>query len=115
MSGLETNLKSKRPRPGRYETKTETARKRPRPRPRPSPENCSRDLHHCFTLYPAEYGTTLSFNLNNQTLPITKHPKTLEITFETKLTFSQYINLTVIKAKQMLNILKALVLNKLGK
>ena len=35
MSGLETNLKSTRPRPGYYETKTETASKRPRPRPRP--------------------------------------------------------------------------------
>ena len=32
MSGLETNLKSTRPRPGHYETKTETASKRPRPR-----------------------------------------------------------------------------------
>ena len=33
MSGLETNLKRTRPRPGYYETKTETASKRPRPRP----------------------------------------------------------------------------------
>ena len=50
MSGLETNLKSTRPRPGYYETKTETASKRPRPRPRPDPENYfrdqSRDLHY---------------------------------------------------------------------
>ena len=35
MSGLETNLKSTRPRPGYYETKTETASKSPRPKPRP--------------------------------------------------------------------------------
>ena len=66
-----------------------------------------------FTLYPAKYGTTLSFNLNNQTLPTTKHPKTLGITctFEPILTFSQYINLTVIKLKQTLKILKALTSN----
>ena len=37
MSGLETNLKSTRPRAGHYETKTETANKRARPRPRPRP------------------------------------------------------------------------------
>ena len=65
-----------------------------------------------FTSYPAEYGTTLSFNLNNQTLPTTKHPKAFGITLEPKLTFSQYINLTVIKAKQTLSILKALTSNK---
>ena len=28
---------------------------------------------------PAEYGTTLSLKLNNQTLPTTKHPKILGI------------------------------------
>ena len=65
-----------------------------------------------FTSYPPEYGTTLSFNLNNQTLPTKKHPKTFGITFEPKLTFSQCINLTVIKAKQTLNILKVLISNK---
>ena len=37
MHGLETNLKSTRPRPGHYKTKTETSSKRPRPRPRPRP------------------------------------------------------------------------------
>ena len=58
---------------------------------------------------------TLSLNLNNQTLPTTKHPKTLEITFYPKLTFSLYINFTLIKAKQTLNILKALTSNKWGK
>ena len=42
MSGLETNFKSTRPRPGYYKTETETASKRPRP----SPKNWSRDLHH---------------------------------------------------------------------
>ena len=65
-----------------------------------------------FAPDPAEYGTTLSFNLNNQTPLTKKHPKTLGSTFDPKLTFSQYINLTLIKAKQKLNILKALTLNK---
>ena len=60
-----------------------------------------------FTPDPAEYGTTLLFNINNQTPPTTKHPKTLGITFDSKLTFSQHINLTVIKAKQTFNICKA--------
>ena len=45
---------------------------------------------------------TLSLKLNNQTLPTTKHPKTLGTTFDPQLTFSQFINLTVIKAKQNL-------------
>ena len=65
-----------------------------------------------FTTDPAEYGTILSFNLNNQTLLTTKHSKTLGINFEPQPTFSQYINLTVIKSKQTLNILKALTSNK---
>ena len=39
MSGLETNLKSTRPRPGHYETKTETANKG---------RDRDRDLHHCY-------------------------------------------------------------------
>ena len=61
-----------------------------------------------FTPDPAEYSTTLSLKINNQTLPTTKHPKILRITLEPKLTFSQHINVTITKAKQMLNILKAL-------
>ena len=32
-----------------------------------------------FTPDPTEYGTSLSFKLNNQTLPIIKHPKILGI------------------------------------
>ena len=50
MSGLETNFKSTRPRPGHYENKTESARKRPSPPAKDrdrDPENWSRDLHHC--------------------------------------------------------------------
>ena len=53
--------------------------------------------------------------LHNQTLPITKHTKTLGITFKPKQTFLKYINLTVSKARQTLNILKALTSNKLEK
>ena len=68
-----------------------------------------------FTPDPAEYGTTLSLIFNDQTLlPTTKHQKTLGSTFDPKLKFSQYINFTVIKAKQTLNTLKALTSNKLG-
>ena len=40
-----------------------------------------------FVPDPAKYGTTLSLNLNNQTLSTAKHPKTFEITFDPKLTF----------------------------
>ena len=68
-----------------------------------------------FTLDPAEHDVTLLLNVNNQTLPTTKHPKTLLITIDPKVTFSQYINLTITKAKQMLIILKALTSNKYGK
>ena len=59
-----------------------------------------------FELNPAEYGTTLSLNLNNQTLSTLKHPKTFEITFDPKLTFSQYINLPVIKENKHLTFSK---------
>ena len=68
-----------------------------------------------FTPDPAEYATNLSLKLNNQTLPTTKHPKILEIGLDPKLTFSQHINVTMTKAKQMLNILKALLLNGVNK
>ena len=62
MFGLETNLKSTRPRPGHYETKTKTASKRPRPghyEPRPRPQakdrdrdpDWSQDLHHCTIMH----------------------------------------------------------------
>ena len=68
-----------------------------------------------FTPDPAQYSTTLSLKLNNQTLPTTKHPKILGITLDPKLTFSQHINVTITKAKQMLNILKALTSTKWGK
>ena len=40
-----------------------------------------------FTPDPAEYSTTLSLKLNNQTLPSTKHSKILGITLGPKLTF----------------------------
>ena len=43
-----------------------------------------------FTPDPAEYSTTLSLKLKNQTLSTTKHPKILEITLDPKLTFSQH-------------------------
>ena len=61
-----------------------------------------------FTPDQAECGTALSLKLNNQTLPTTKYPKILGITLDSKSTFSQHINVTITKAKQMLNILKAL-------
>ena len=55
-----------------------------------------------FTPDPAEYSTTLSLKLNNQTLLTTKHPKILGITLDPKLTFSQHINATITKAKKRL-------------
>ena len=65
-----------------------------------------------FTTNLAEYGTTLSLKLNNQTLPTTKHPKILIITLDPKMIFLQHINITITKAKQTHNILKALVSTK---
>ena len=43
----------------------------------------------------------------HQTLLATKHLNIFGIIFDPKLTFSQHINLTIIKAKQVRNILKA--------
>ena len=60
-----------------------------------------------FTPNAVEYGTTLLLKLNNLTLPTTKQPKLLGITLDPKLTFSQYINVIISKAKQMLYIVKA--------
>ena len=49
MSGLETNLKSTRPRPGHYETRPRLlAKGQDRDR---DPENWSRDLHHWDLAY----------------------------------------------------------------
>ena len=60
-----------------------------------------------FTPDPPKYSTTLSLKLN-QTFPIKKHVKIFGIALDPKLIFSQHINVTITKAKQMLNILKAL-------
>ena len=71
-----------------------------------------------FTPDQVEYGTTLSLKLKTQTLPTIKHQKILGITeesLEPKLTFSQHINVTITKAKQTLNILKAFTSSKWGK
>ena len=68
-----------------------------------------------FTPDPAEYSTILLLKLNNQTLTTTKHPKILRITLNPKLTFSQHIDVTITKAKQTLNILKALTFTEWGK
>ena len=68
-----------------------------------------------FTPDTAEYDTILSLKLNNQTLPKTKHPKIVGITLDPKLTFSQPINVTITKAKQTFNILKAITSVKWGK
>ena len=68
-----------------------------------------------FTPDPAEYSTTQSLKLNNQTLPTTNHLKILGITLDPKLTFSQHINVTITKPKQKLNILKAFTSSKWGK
>ena len=68
-----------------------------------------------FTPDPAEYSKTLLLKLNNQILPTTKHPKIIEITLDPKLTFLQHVNVTITKAKQILNILKARTSTKWGK
>ena len=45
----------------------------------------------------------------------TKHPKILDITLDSKLTFLQHTNLTITKAKQMLNNLNTLFSTKWDK
>ena len=68
-----------------------------------------------FTAHPDEYGTTIELvKLNNQKTT-KKLPQIPKITLDPKLTFFQLINLTIIKAKQTLNILKALTFTKYGK
>ena len=74
--------------------------------------NTDKIMATLFTPKPAEYSTTLSLKLNNQTLPTTKHSKILGITLDPKLTFSQHTNATITKAKQSLDILKALTFIK---
>ena len=68
-----------------------------------------------FTQDPTKYSTIILLKLNNQTLPTTKHPKILEITLHPKPTFLQHINVTIIKRKQTLSIMKALTSTKWGK
>ena len=68
-----------------------------------------------FTPGSSEHSTTLSLKLNNQTIPTTKHRKILGVTLDPKLTFPQHINVAITKAKQTLNILKALTSTKWNK
>ena len=61
--------------------------------------NTNKTANTLFTPDPAEYDTTLSLKLNKQTLRTTKHPKIVEITLDSKLTFSKHLNTTITKAK----------------
>ena len=74
MSGLETNFKSTRPRPGHYKTKTETASERPRRRPDRDPENWSQDLHHCYVRRSIILNSTTHFKKNLQLAKPQKGP-----------------------------------------
>ena len=65
-----------------------------------------------FTPDPAEHSTTLSLKIKQPNTTKIKTPKIFAITPDPKLTFSQHINVTITKAKQMLNILKALTSTK---
>ena len=49
--------------------------------------NTDKTANALFTPDLAEYATTLSIKLSNQTLPTTNHPKMLGITLDPKLTF----------------------------
>ena len=68
-----------------------------------------------FTPYPAEYNTTLNLQINNQTIPTVKNPKILGLTFDPKLTFSEHIKNTKVKANNSLKLLKALTGTTFGK
>ena len=48
--------------------------------------NTAKTITTLFTPDAAEYDTTLSLKLNNQTLPTTKHPKFFRIALDAKLT-----------------------------
>ena len=78
--------------------------------------NIKKTITTLITPDPDEYGTTLSLKLNNKTLPTsTKHPKIFPITLDSKLTLSKHIKITITKAKQMFNFLKALTSTKWSK
>ena len=47
---------------------------------------------------PAEYNTQLGLQIDNTTLPISTHPKTLGLTLDPKLTYNRHIDLAATKA-----------------
>ena len=68
-----------------------------------------------FTSHPAEYNTTLTLQINNTTLPTSKEPKILGITFDPKYTFTKHIQNIHTRARKTVNILKALTSTHWGK
>ena len=77
--------------------------------------NASKTTTTLFTPDPAEYNTTLTLQINNTQLPTVKHPKILGLTLDPKLTYSNHIQNTTKRAKQTINILKALTSTHWGK
>ena len=71
-----------------------------------------RKYNHTFYTKFSRIGTTLQLNLNIQALLTRKHPKIFGITVYQKLILLQHINVTIIKEKEMLNILKAFISTK---
>ena len=53
--------------------------------------NASKTTTTLFTLDPAEYNTTLTLQINSNTLPTNQEPKILGVTLDPKLTYSKHI------------------------
>ena len=77
--------------------------------------NADKTMTTLFTPDPAEYSDTLTLTIDQTTLPTTRTPKILGLTFDPKMTFSSHIKQTTDKAKRTLNILKALTSTTWGK
>ena len=77
--------------------------------------NTSKTTTTLFTPDPAQYSTTLTLQINNETLPTSKNPKILGLTFDPKLTYSTHIQNTHKRATQTINLIKSLTTTHWGK
>jgi hypothetical protein len=77
--------------------------------------NAGKTTSTLFTPDPAEYSKTLTLKIDNTILPTVKNPKILGLTLDPKLTYNKHVQNITTKAKNTLNILKALTSTKWGK
>ena len=68
-----------------------------------------------FTPYPAEYTSNLDLTINNNALSMETHPKALDLTLDSKLTYSTHVHNISVHAHNPLQIIKALTATGWGK